>query len=227
MTSNHWIIGITGASGTIYARRLIRAMVEHVPNVQLDVVVSSAALRVLHEEEGLAVARGQLTAELLSGSASPDVSVYHDRPPYSLTLHEHHDIGASIASGSYPARGMVIVPCSMKTLAAVAHGYADNLISRAADVTLKERRPLVLVPRETPLSVIHLRNMLRLAKLGVAIVPAMPGFYHQPATVDDLVDLMVMRILDQMGYQVDLAARWGCRQPESADEPGGGKRSTA
>jgi flavin prenyltransferase len=226
MTSNRWIIGITGASGTVYARRLIQAVVEHLPEVELDVVVSGAALRVLHEEEGLTVARGRLTAELLCGSASPAVNVCRDRPPYSLTLHEHHDIGASIASGSYPARGMVIVPCSMKTLAAIAHGYADNLISRAADVTIKERRPLVLVPRETPLSVIHLQNMLRLAKLGVAIVPAMPGFYHQPATIGELVDLMVMRILDQMGYQVDLAARWGCRQP-AADEAGGENRSTA
>ena len=226
MPNDRWIIAITGASGTIYARRLIQAMVEHLPGAELDVVVSGAALRVMHEEEGLAVSRGELTPTLLSGSASPAVTVYHDRPPYSLTLHEHRDIGASIASGSYPARGMVIVPCSMNTLAAVAHGYADNLISRAADVTIKERRPLILVPRETPLSVIHLQNMLRLAKLGVAIVPAMPGFYHQPATLGDLVDLMVMRILDQMGYQVDLAARWGCRQP-SADEEPRENRSTA
>jgi 4-hydroxy-3-polyprenylbenzoate decarboxylase len=226
MANHRWIIGITGASGTIYARRLIGAVVEHLPEVELDVVVSGAAMRVLAEEEGLVAARGRLTAELLAGSASPAVSVYRDRPPYALTLHEHRDIGASIASGSYPARGMVIAPCSMKTLAAVAHGYADNLISRAADVTIKERRPLILVPRETPLSVIHLQNMLRLAKLGAAIVPAMPGFYQRPATIGDLVDLMVMRILDQMGYQVDLAARWGCR-PSAAEETPGEDRSTA
>jgi 4-hydroxy-3-polyprenylbenzoate decarboxylase len=219
MPNDRWIIAITGASGTLYARRLIQAMVEHVAGVELDVVISGAALRVMHEEEGLAVSRGELTPALLSGSASPAVSVYRDRPPYSLTLHEHRDIGAAIASGSYPTRGMVIVPCSMKTLAAVAHGYADNLIGRAADVTIKERRPLILVPRETPLSVIHLQNMLRLAKLGVAIVPAMPGFYHQPATIDDLVDLMVMRILDQMGYHVDLTARWGCQRPAAEADP--------
>jgi 4-hydroxy-3-polyprenylbenzoate decarboxylase len=227
MASNRWIIGITGASGTVYARRLIRAVVEHLPGVELDVVVSNAALRVLSEEEGLAISRGQLSAELLCGSASPAVSVHLDRPARSLTLHEHRDIGASIASGSYPARGMVIVPCSMKSLAAIAHGYADNLISRVADVTIKERRPLILVPRETPLSAIHLQNMLRLAKLGVAIVPAMPGFYHQPATLGDLVDLMVMRILDQMGYQVDLAARWGCRPPAPAEDKPGESRSSA
>jgi 4-hydroxy-3-polyprenylbenzoate decarboxylase len=111
---------------------------------------------------------------------------------------------------------MVIVPCSMKTLAAVAHGYGENLIARAADVVLKERRRLIVVPRETPLSAIHLQNMLRLARLGVAILPAMPGFYHRPETIDDLVEMMVMRILDQMGFEIDLAKRWSGSRPSDA-----------
>jgi 4-hydroxy-3-polyprenylbenzoate decarboxylase len=163
---------------------------------------------VLRDEEGLAVPASRLTAELLVGMPTDAVTVYCDQPPGRVTMHDFHDIGASIASGSHPTRGMVVVPCSMKTLAAVAHGYAENLIARVADVVLKERRRLILVPRETPLSAIHLQNMLRLARLGVAIVPAMPGFYHRPATIDDLVEMLVMRILDQMGFEIDLAKRW-------------------
>lgn len=247
MSGDRWIIGITGASGTVYARRLLQALVTHVPGVRLDVVVSSSALRVMRDEEGLAV--GPLTAEMLLGFASQAVSLVVDGPhrqrsPGSapdddrngdgpaaqpvkrlpVTLHPYRDIGASIASGSCPTRGMVVVPCSMKTLAGIAHGYGENLIARAADVVLKERRRLILVPRETPLSAIHLKNMLSLARLGVAIVPAMPGFYHRPATIDDLVGMMVMRILDQMGYEIDLAPRWtsDAAKPQASPKPSPG-----
>jgi 4-hydroxy-3-polyprenylbenzoate decarboxylase len=209
-----WTIGITGASGTVYARRLLQVLVRHVDGIHLDVVVSEAALRVMRDEEDLAAGPGRLTAENLLGFPCDAVDLYSDRPNGSLTLHNPRDIGASIASGSYRTRGMAIVPCSMKTLAAVAHGFGANLISRAADVVLKEGRPLVLVPRETPFSAIHLQNMLRLARLGVAIVPAMPGFYNRPRSIADLVDHMVMRILDQMGFAIDLAPRW----PEVRDQ---------
>jgi len=208
VAENRWIIAITGASGTIYARRLLRVLVERVDDIRLEVIVSPAGLRVLRDEEGLAVSPARLTAELLAGIATDAVSVYYDEPPHRVTMHDYRNLGAGVASGSYPTRGMVVVPCSMKTLAAVAHGYAENLIARAADVVLKERRRLILVPRETPLSAIHLQNMLRLARLGVAIVPAMPAFYHRPETIDDLVNMMVMRILDQMGFEIDLAKRW-------------------
>lgn len=208
MAENRWIIAITGASGVVYARRLLRALVERVDDIRLDVIVSPAGLRVLRDEEGLAVLPPHLTAESLVGIPTDAVTVYCDEPPSRMTMHDCQDLGASVASGSYPTQGMVIVPCSMKTLAAVAHGYAENLIARAADVVLKERRRLILVPRETPVSAIHLHNMLRLARLGVAIVPAMPGFYHRPESIDDLVEMMVMRILDQMGFEIDLVKRW-------------------
>ena len=209
MAENRWIIAITGASGTVYARRLLRVLVERVDDIRLEVIVSRAGLRVLGDEARLAVpASRRMTAEWLVGVPTDAVTVYRDQPSRRVTMHDCQNLGASVASGSYPTRGMVIVPCSMKTLAAVAHGYAGHLIARAADVMLKERRRLILVPRETPLSAIHLQNMLRLARLGVAIVPAMPGFYHRPETIDDLVDMLVMRILDQMGFEIDLAKRW-------------------
>lgn len=227
MAEQRWIIGITGASGTVYARRLVRALVEHVPDVHLDVIVSRAALRVMHDEEGLVLPQGRLTAESLIGFSTESVSIHRERLAERVTLHSNRNIGADVASGSQPTRGMVIVPCSMKTLAAVAHGYAANLIVRAADVVLKERRPLVLVPRETPLSAIHLRNMLILSRAGAAIVPAMPGFYHNPSTIGDLVDLMVMRILDQMGYQVDLAVRWTGQAPAARSRQTRSKRTSA
>src|SRR5262249_9708665 len=126
----------------------------------------------------------------------------------AVKLHSNKDIGASIASGSARSDGMVIVPCSMNTLAAVASGLAGNLIQRAADVTLKERRKLIIVPRETPLSEIHLHNMLRLSRLGAVILPAMPGFYQKPAVIRDLVDSVVMRIVDHMGFPIELLRRW-------------------
>ena len=188
-------------------------LVERVDDIRLDVIVSPAGLRVLRDEEGLAVSPSRLRAECLVGMPTDALSADCDEPVSRVTMHDYRNLGASIASGSYPTRGMVIVPCSMKTLAAVAHGYAENLIARAADVVLKERRRLILVPRETPLSAIHLQNLLRLARLGVAIVPAMPGFYHRPETIDELVQMMVMRILDQMGFEIDLAKRWSGSSP--------------
>lgn len=198
ISSLPWIIGITGASGTVYARRLVHALVAQVPNVQLEVVVSEAALRVMHEEENVKSSVRSISAESLIGAPSPNV-----------TFHNNRNIGAPIASGSYQTAGMVVVPCSMTTLAGIACGFSDNLIRRAADVVMKEGRKLILVPRETPLSTIHLENMLKLSRMGVQIVPAMPGFYLQPASVSDIVDLMVMKIADSMGFHLNLTARWG------------------
>lgn len=178
-----------------YALRLVQILSTKLPEVHI--VLSEAALRVLHEESNLRVSPSKLTAEALIGSSATNLFFYN-----------HRDIGAQIASGSALFDGMVVVPCSMGTLAAIANGYSQNLIHRAADVTIKERRKLILVPRETPLSAIHLRNMLSLAEIGVSIVPAMPGFYHRPETLNDLVDMMVLKILDQMGIQNDLVKRW-------------------
>lgn len=201
MTTNDltqpWVVGITGASGTIYARRLLLALLEIQPQCAIELVVSDAALRVLREEEEISTAVNSTTVERLLGRSAPNIR-----------LHNNRDIGASIASGSYPVAGMVIAPCSMTTLAAVATGYSQTLIHRAADVTLKEGRRLVIVPRETPLSAIHLENMLTLARNGARIVPAMPGFYHRPREIIDLVDMLVMKILDQMGIRADLVQRW-------------------
>lgn len=190
-----WIVGVTGASGMRYALRLIAELRrEH----QVDVVFSEAGLRVLNEEEGIATSFSRVGEELLFGDDSGNCRFYNPR-----------DIGAEIASGSALVAGMIIVPCTMGTLASVATGVVQNLIHRAADVTLKEGRKLIVVPRETPLSRIHLRNMLTLSEMGAVIVPAMPGFYHRPASIDQLVDMMVMKILDQIGIHTNLAERWG------------------
>ncbi len=194
--NQRWVVGISGASGMKYALRLLNVLSLEVAEVH--VVFSEPALRVLGEEEGISLSFARLNARALLGEERPNIYFYNPR-----------DIGAAIASGSTLFDGMVVVPCSMGTLGAIAHGVSQNLLHRAADVTLKERRRLVLVPRETPLSEVHLRNMLLLAKMGVAIVPAMPGFYHQPASLADLVDMMVMKILDQMGVPNNLVKRWG------------------
>lgn len=190
-----WVLAVTGASGMRYALRMLDIAADRMQEVH--VVFSEAAIRVLREEEGLAVSASNISMRKLCGRDADNVYFYNPR-----------DIGAKIASGSALFDGMVIVPCTMGTLGAIAHGICDNLIHRAADVTLKEGRKLVIVPRETPLSAIHLENMLSLTRAGARIVPAMPGFYHQPAQISDLVDMMVMKIFDQMGIRMDLVQRW-------------------
>ncbi|MFN8391963.1 MAG: flavin prenyltransferase UbiX [Bdellovibrionota bacterium] len=206
--SKPWIIALTGASGTCYGRRLIELLLESVPDIQLDVIFSEAALRVLHEEEGIRTSVGRIQLEELIGRP---VSLL---PEQRVTVHSNRNIGATIASGSYLTEGMIIAPCSMKTLAAVANGYCENLIQRAADVVLKEKRKLIIVPRETPLSAIHLENMLKLARMDVRIVPAMPGFYQKPKTIADLVDNFTLRLADQMGFELAVGKRWGEKDAE-------------
>lgn len=196
-TTGRWIVGITGASGMKYAIRLLQALCTHADVSKIDLIVSEAALRVLNEEENIRVSSSSLSAEVLTGS-----------PCDRMEIHSVRDIGASCASGSSLFDGMVIVPCSMSTLGAIAGGVPQNLIHRAADVTIKENRRLILVPRETPLSAIHLENMLKLSRIGVRMAAAMPGFYHQPQSLEDIVDMMVMKVLDCMGLSNDLAARW-------------------
>ncbi|ABZ84606.1 3-octaprenyl-4-hydroxybenzoate carboxy-lyase [Heliomicrobium modesticaldum Ice1] len=185
MTALDWIVGITGASGSIYGLRLIEAMQDL--GMGLHLVVSEAGERVLREETGKSL------AEVAAG----------------CRLHDVRDVGAAIASGSFPAAGMIVIPCSMHTVAAMALGLADNLLTRAADVTLKEGRPLIVVPRETPLHLIHLENLRRLAQAGARIVPAMPAFYHRPTTMNELVDFVVGKVLDQAGIAHQLFKRWG------------------
>jgi 4-hydroxy-3-polyprenylbenzoate decarboxylase len=179
------IVGITGASGVIYGKRLLEVLREK--KIRVHLVISESAERVIEHEIG---DRG-----LLERSAW---RVYNPR-----------DLGAPLTSGSFKVDRMVIVPASMKTIAAIASGYCENLIARAADVQIKERRPLIIVPRETPLNAIHLENMAKLSRLGVAILPAMPGFYHHPKSIGDLVDFVVGKILEQLNIDHDLYARWG------------------
>lgn len=178
-----------------YALRLLQVLPTLVNEVH--VVFSEAAVRVLNDEEGIAVSGSSLSLEKLCGVSASNVTFYNCR-----------DIGARVASGSMRTSGMVVIPCSMATLGAIAHGIPNHLVHRAADVTMKEGRPLIIVPRETPLSPIHLENMLTLARYGVKVVPAMPAFYNRPATVEQLVDQFVMKVLDSMGIDHPLGQRW-------------------
>jgi len=165
---------------------------------RIDLVISQAGVRVVSEELGLNVAGTdrRVIRELLGEDSE------------KVIVHSANDIGASIASGSYLSDAMVIVPCSMGALGAIAQGISRDLVHRAADVTLKESRLLILVPRETPLNVIHLENMLKLARLGVRILPAMPSFYHHPETIDDLIEHFIHRLLDHLGVSHEQRTRW-------------------
>ncbi|KAA8889501.1 UbiX family flavin prenyltransferase [Nocardia colli] len=180
------IIGVTGASAPHLAVHLLTALAR-LHTVQTHLVVSRAAHRTLDLEAGL-------RADDLAGLAD----VYHQRG----------DIAAAIASGSFLTMGMVVVPCSMKTLAGIAHGYSDDLLTRAADVCLKERRRLVLVTRETPLSLVHLRNMTAVTEAGAIVLPPVPAFYQRPASIEDLLAHVSGKILDQFGLEHDLYRRW-------------------
>ncbi|MGW1838390.1 non-oxidative hydroxyarylic acid decarboxylases subunit B [Streptomyces sp. NPDC002067] len=180
------IVGITGATGAVFGIRLLQALRE-TPGVETHLILSRWA---------------RATIELETGYTARDVAALAD------ATHGPEDQGAAVSSGSFRTDGMVIAPCSMKTLAGIRTGYAEGLIARAADVVLKERRRLVLVPRETPLSELHLENMLALARMGARIVPPMPAFYHRPETVDDLVDHLTARLLDQLGLPAPDARRW-------------------
>ncbi|MBT8461023.1 MAG: UbiX family flavin prenyltransferase [Gemmatimonadetes bacterium] len=191
MSDKRWIVAVTGASGAPYAVRLLSALVEL--EVAADVVVSAHGWRLFAHETGI-------------GSEDELVAATGGRG--LLDFYDNDDRGARPASGSAPYIGQVICPCSMGTLSAIAHGSSRSLVERAADVTLKERRKLVAVVRETPLSAIHLENMLRLAQLGAVIMPASPGFYHDPGQIGDLVDFVVARVLEHMDVDHAVGYRW-------------------
>ncbi|MDG0813104.1 UbiX family flavin prenyltransferase [Cohnella rhizosphaerae] len=192
-----WTVGITGASGAVYGISLCRELLQ--AGIDVHLVISEAGWRVLKEELGWnAAKRAASVADAFSGIEGGELVYY---PP--------GDIGAAIASGSFRSEGMVVVPCSMGTLSAIAHGSSDNLMTRAADVTMKEGRPLLLVPRETPLNAVHLENMLKLARIGVRIIPAMPAFYQGPQSLKDVVRFMTGKIMDVMGLDHHLFSRWG------------------
>ncbi|HVE79119.1 MAG TPA: flavin prenyltransferase UbiX [Gemmatimonadaceae bacterium] len=192
------VLAITGASGAPYAVRLLEQLLAAGRPVSL--VVSDHGLRLLATEVGLA------TLEALRGAVGAD------RWDRLVRAFDDRDRGAAPASGSWLSGGMVICPCSMGTLSAIATGSSRSLVERAADVALKERRPLVVVPRETPLSAIHLENMLRLTRAGGVVLPASPGFYHRPTRLADLVDFVVARVLDHVGVDHALTPRWGSEE---------------
>jgi 4-hydroxy-3-polyprenylbenzoate decarboxylase len=188
------VVGISGASGSIYGIRLLEVLGE-VPGLETHLIISRAAKRTLVDETEYTVRDVEALA----------TRVYDDR-----------DIGAALASGSFRTAGMVVAPCSIKTLSALATSHADTLLARAGDVTLKEGRPLVVVVRETPLHVGHLRQMLALAEMGAVVLPPVPAFYHRPKTIRDLVDHTVGRVLDRIGIEHGLVTEWtGTGQPDS------------
>ena len=192
-----FVIGITGASGAVYGVTLLEYLLRERHRVYLMLTRSARV-----------IVRGELKREWgsrFSETASRLHKAYADLP---LVYCDESDMTAPVASGSVPTAGMVIAPCSMKTLAGIAHGYSSNLIERAADVTLKEGRPLILIPRETPLNRIHLKNMLAAAEMGATLLPAMPPFYNDPGSISDLVRSIVGRALDLLGLENKLYRRW-------------------
>ncbi len=195
------IVGITGASGALYAHRLVENLCRH--RVHVHLIVSPNGRRLLQDELGISA----VTAEALAGDSGAP-----------MTIHPHNDVGAPLASGSFLTDGMIVCPCSSNSLGAMAAGLADNLLNRAAAVTLKEARRLVVVPREMPWSRIDLLNALRLSEAGAVICPASPGFYLQPTSVADLADFVVARLLDLVGVPHRLTRRWTGDPPDANSE---------
>ncbi len=208
MALSDLVVALTGASGSLYGLRLVEVLLRAGRTVHLT--ISPAAVEVLDTEAGRTVhlAANEFEPADLLGPAAPGLDLSR--------LHYHHfrDFKAGIASGSFLTGGMAVCPCSMGTLAALAHGVSENLIHRAADVHLKERRKLVLVPRETPLGLIGLRNMVAVTEAGAVVLPAMPAFYTRPRGIADLVDFVVGRVCDQFGVPHALGARWSERPEE-------------
>ena len=201
-------VAITGASGSIYAQRTLVHMAASGVVERINLIMSQAATT---------VARVELGVDLTAGGRAK-VNQWLGLPADSRLIHLHRldNVAAKPSSGSHPQEGMVIVPCSMGTLGAIASGAGTNLIHRAADVTLKESRKLVIVPRETPYNAIHLENMLRLSRAGAHIIPASPGFYHRPQSIEALVDHFVFRVLDHLGIPHSPATQWtGLNEPAS------------
>ena len=185
------VVAITGATGAVYGVRLLQHLAA-TPGIETHLIISDAANLTLHQEVGM---------------QRRDVEALAD------VVHRNRDVGASIASGSFQSDGMIVAPCSMKTLAAVALGLSDNLIARAADVVLKERRRLVLMVRETPFNLAHLRNMTAVTEMGGIIFPPLPSFYHRPASIEEMVDHTVARVIDLFGVDHTLAPRWAGMKP--------------
>jgi 4-hydroxy-3-polyprenylbenzoate decarboxylase len=217
------LLGISGASGAVYGVRTGAAL--HARGVDLRLIVTATAWEILEAETatGKAPRKGTEAGVPLRGMGLPArtrwLAERMSVPPGGFLLHEEDDFSIPFASGSNPPDAVIIAPCSMGMLGRIARGISSSVLTRCADVALKERRPLVVVPRETPVSVIHLENMLALARAGADILPACPGFYHRPATVEEMVDFVVSRILQRIGIDSSLTARWG--EPPGPRKKGG------
>lgn len=198
-TKGRYTVGITGASGAIYGVRLVQELIRS--DYEVHLVITEAGWQVFREELGYDISDRELVLDSLFERKTIPIG--------RLYVHELHNYAAPIASGSFQNDGMIIMPCSMGTLSGIAQGASGNLLERTADVMLKEDRPLILVPRETPLNQIHLENMLKVSRIGGKIIPAMPGFYHLPETIDDLVRFVVGKVLDSIEVEHQLFTRWG------------------
>jgi 4-hydroxy-3-polyprenylbenzoate decarboxylase len=197
------VVGVTGATGAIYARRLLEFILPQTPVVHLT--MSHRGAQVLNFELGIDVSLKRFDAMPLLGYRPDNLQFWHPA-----------DLNAPFASGSAAADAMVIVPCSMSKVGVIVHGYSEDLIARAADVALKERKDLIVVPRESPLNLVHLKNLLAVAEAGALVLPAMPSFYQMPKTLEDLVDTVVYRIVDHLGLDVPDSARWAGERAERA-----------
>ncbi len=220
-----FFLGITGASGHVYGTGLLKALLDC--GHQVDVSITEAGAKVMAHELGLDPGkRGHRLAHCLNSWLGPELA---EQAAQRLRTFPSAAIESPAASGSALTEAVILAPCSMGTLARVAHGFSSNLVERAADVALKEGRTLLILPRETPLSEIHLENMLKLARMGAAILPCSPGFYHGPSSVDDLIQFVVGKALDRLGVHHSIGQRWGAAEPEpevgiepvSASEPVG------
>lgn len=200
MSATDLVLAMTGASGAVYGVRLLETLLDAQRTVHLTISPAGAEVLAQEMDRKVRLDRFEL-ADLSSHAAQAKTGTVH--------YHDYRDFRAGIASGSFLTAGMVICPCSMGTVAAVAHGLSQNLIHRAADVHLKERRKLILVPRETPLHVVQLRNLALCAEAGAVVLPAMPAFYTNPQSVDDMINFVVGRICDQLGVEHSLVTRWG------------------
>lgn len=203
MAHTDFVVAMTGASGSPYGIRLLETLLASGRSVHLT--ISPAAVEVMEREVGRSVRLDAFNA----------VELFGREVPGKLRYHHFRDFQAGIASGSFLTGGMVVCPCSMGTVAAIAHGTSENLIHRAADVHLKERRKLILVPRETPLGIVQLRNLTTCAEAGAVVLPAMPAFYTQPQSLDDMINFVVGRICDQLGVEHRLFERWGTQEPRT------------
>lgn len=203
---SRYVIGISGASGAPYAQRTIQAILAN-PDNRIDLIITASGAKVLQVEQNIHLTgdSSKVGKDMLAISEwlGPDRATSQ-----RIKLHDGRNVAADIASGSCRIDGMAVVPCSGGTLARIAHGVSQGLLERVADVTLKERRKLILVPRETPLSIVHLRNMLAVSEAGAIVMPASPGFYNNPQSIQDLIDMIAARILDHLGVDTDLFTPW-------------------